>query len=73
LAFFIGRDCKMQSSFVFLMIRPGKCRGEAAAYVLMDLPVRGSRILRADFKNRHFARKREPDFTGRFEKTAICP
>lgn len=35
--FLIGRDCKMQSSFVFLMIRPGKCRGDAAAYVLMYL------------------------------------
>ncbi|EFZ33920.1 hypothetical protein HMPREF0542_11975 [Ligilactobacillus ruminis ATCC 25644] len=46
----------MQSSFVFLMIHPGKCREDAAAYVLMDLSVRGSLV-----------------FTGRFEKTEICP
>ncbi|MCI5768662.1 MAG: vitamin B12-binding protein [Ligilactobacillus ruminis] len=37
------------------------------------MPVRGSRILRAGLKKRRFARKREPGFTGRFEKTAICP
>ena len=73
MAFFIGHDCKMQSSFVFLMIRPGKCRGDAAVHVLMDLSVIGSRILRADLKKWRFARKSEPGFTGRFEKTRICP
>ncbi|EGM50296.1 hypothetical protein LRU_01978 [Ligilactobacillus ruminis SPM0211] len=41
--------------------------------MLMDLSVRGSRVLRADLKKRRFARKMEPDFTGRFEKTGICP
>ncbi|EGM50295.1 hypothetical protein LRU_01977 [Ligilactobacillus ruminis SPM0211] len=37
------------------------------------MPVIGSRILRADLKKRRFARKMEPGFTGRSEKTAFCP
>ena len=37
------------------------------------LPVTGCCILRADFKNRHFARNREPSFTGRFQKSPFCP
>ncbi len=31
------------------------------------------RRLRADLKKRGFARNREAGFTGRFEKTGICP
>ncbi|MFY4503932.1 vitamin B12-binding protein [Ligilactobacillus ruminis] len=31
------------------------------------------RRLRADLKKRGFARNREAGFTGRFEKTEICP
>ena len=31
------------------------------------------RHLRADLKKRGFARNREAGFTGRFEKTGICP
>ena len=31
------------------------------------------RHLRADFQKRRFARNREADFTGRFEKMRICP
>nr|WP_241481839.1 vitamin B12-binding protein [Ligilactobacillus ruminis] len=48
----------------------GRCRSICADG---DLPVRGSQVLRADLKKRRFARKRELYFTGRFEKTAICP
>ena len=29
--------------------------------------------LRADFKNRHFARNRGLHFTGRFQKSTFCP
>nr|WP_143454968.1 vitamin B12-binding protein [Ligilactobacillus ruminis] len=38
-----------------------------------DLPVIGSRGLRADFKNRGFARNRRLGFTDRFQKSRICP
>ena len=31
------------------------------------------RHLRADLQKRRFARNREEGFTGRFEKTGICP
>ena len=60
----------------------GRCRSICAdvfdfvhlrADLNVDLPVIGERVLRADLKKRHFARKREPGFTGRFEKTEICP
>ena len=37
------------------------------------LPVIERRVLRADLKKRGFARNREAGFTGRFEKTEICP
>ena len=37
------------------------------------MPVTGSRLLRANFKNRHFARNRELHFTGIFQKSAFCP
>ena len=37
------------------------------------LPVTVRRVLRADLQKRGFARNREADFTGRFEKTGICP
>ncbi|WDC83044.1 vitamin B12-binding protein [Ligilactobacillus ruminis] len=37
------------------------------------LPVAEVWILRADFKNRRFARNREPHFTGRFQKSLFCP
>ncbi|RGK46487.1 hypothetical protein DXD09_05665 [Ligilactobacillus ruminis] len=47
----------------------GRCRSICAD----GLSVRGSRVLRADLKKRHFARKMEPVFTGRFEKTRIYP
>jgi hypothetical protein len=60
----------MQSSFVFLMIRPGKMQGRCRS-ICAD--VFDFVHLRADFKNRHFTRKRELGFTGRFEKMAICP
>ncbi|EGM50324.1 hypothetical protein LRU_02006 [Ligilactobacillus ruminis SPM0211] len=29
--------------------------------------------LRANFKNRHFARNREAGFTGIFQKSTFCP
>jgi hypothetical protein len=47
----------------------GRCRSICAD----GLPVIGDRVLWADLKKRGFARKREPGFTGRFEKTRICP
>ncbi|WP_288720608.1 vitamin B12-binding protein [uncultured Ligilactobacillus sp.] len=37
------------------------------------LPVTVRRVLRADFKNRHFARNRGLHFTGRFQKSTFCP
>ncbi|RGK44448.1 vitamin B12-binding protein [Ligilactobacillus ruminis] len=37
------------------------------------LPVTGSCILRAYFKNRRFARNRGLHFTGRFQKSTFCP
>ncbi|MDB7636979.1 vitamin B12-binding protein [Ligilactobacillus ruminis] len=37
------------------------------------LPVTEGCILRAEFKNRHFARNREPHFTGKSQKSAFCP
>jgi len=30
-------------------------------------------LLRANFKNRHFARNRGLHFTGRFQKSPFCP
>ena len=33
----------------------------------------GLTSLRADFKNRRFARNREAGFTGRFQKSTFCP
>ena len=38
-----------------------------------DLPVTVRRILRANLQKRGFARNQAADFTGRFEKTEICP
>nr|WP_270351961.1 vitamin B12-binding protein [Ligilactobacillus ruminis] len=38
-----------------------------------DLPVIRRRGLRAYFKNRGFARNREPGVTGIFQKSGICP
>ncbi|WP_288552386.1 vitamin B12-binding protein [uncultured Ligilactobacillus sp.] len=37
------------------------------------MPVTVRRVLRADFKNRRFARNREAGFTGRFQKSTFCP
>ncbi|MBD9205416.1 MAG: vitamin B12-binding protein [Lactobacillus ruminis] len=37
------------------------------------LPVTEGWLLRADFKNRHFARNRRLAFTGKFPKSAFCP
>ncbi|RGK47248.1 vitamin B12-binding protein [Ligilactobacillus ruminis] len=37
------------------------------------LPVTGDWILRAKFKNQRFARNRGLSFTGRIQKSAICP
>ncbi|WP_288552930.1 vitamin B12-binding protein [uncultured Ligilactobacillus sp.] len=37
------------------------------------LPVTEGRILRANPKNRHFARNREPHFTGKSQKSLFCP
>nr|WP_270522707.1 vitamin B12-binding protein [Ligilactobacillus ruminis] len=37
------------------------------------LPVTEGRLLRANLKNRHFARNREPPFTGKSQKSPICP
>ncbi|MEE0004077.1 MAG: vitamin B12-binding protein [Ligilactobacillus ruminis] len=37
------------------------------------MPVIGIRILRADFKNRRFARNRGLHFTGIFQKSTFCP
>ena len=38
-----------------------------------DLPVTEDWVLRADFKNRGFARNRGLVFTGIFQKLRICP
>nr|WP_270351955.1 vitamin B12-binding protein [Ligilactobacillus ruminis] len=38
-----------------------------------DLPVIEDWVLRAYFKNRGFARNREPGVTGIFQKSRICP
>nr|WP_225357363.1 vitamin B12-binding protein [Ligilactobacillus ruminis] len=38
-----------------------------------DLPVTEDWVLRADFKNRGFARNRRLGFTGIFQKSGICP
>ncbi|AEN77497.1 Hypothetical protein LRC_01690 [Ligilactobacillus ruminis ATCC 27782] len=37
------------------------------------LPVSGCCLLRANPKNRRFARKRVLPFTGRFQKSPFCP
>ena len=37
------------------------------------LPVTGERLLRANPRNRHFARNRGAAFTGRFQKSTFCP
>ncbi|WDC79643.1 vitamin B12-binding protein [Ligilactobacillus ruminis] len=37
------------------------------------LPVTVRRVLRANFKNRRFARNRGLHFTGRFQKSPFCP
>ncbi|TGJ60708.1 vitamin B12-binding protein [Ligilactobacillus ruminis] len=37
------------------------------------LPVIGNWNLRANPKNRHFARNREPEFTGKSQKSPFCP
>nr|WP_270627076.1 vitamin B12-binding protein [Ligilactobacillus ruminis] len=37
------------------------------------LPVTKNWVLRAEFKNRHFARNRELHFTGRIQKSPFCP
>ena len=37
------------------------------------LPITGSCILRANLKNQRFARNRRLAFTGRFQKSPICP
>ncbi|EFZ35496.1 hypothetical protein HMPREF0542_10374 [Ligilactobacillus ruminis ATCC 25644] len=37
------------------------------------LPVTGDWILRANPRNRHFARNRGAAFTGRFQKSTFCP
>ncbi|MEE1509249.1 MAG: vitamin B12-binding protein [Ligilactobacillus ruminis] len=39
----------------------------------MVLPVTESSILRANFKNRHFARNRGLHFTGISQKSLFCP
>ncbi|MGO5155901.1 vitamin B12-binding protein [Ligilactobacillus ruminis] len=40
---------------------------------ISDLPVTGDCILRADPKNRRFARNRGLSFTGKIQKSAFCP
>ncbi|UWP41194.1 vitamin B12-binding protein [Ligilactobacillus ruminis] len=40
---------------------------------MLVLPVTGDWVLRADFKNRRFARNRGLSFTGRFQKSSFCP
>ncbi|WDC81099.1 vitamin B12-binding protein [Ligilactobacillus ruminis] len=40
---------------------------------MVILPVIRSRVLRADLKNRGFARNRGLGFTGIFQKSGICP
>ena len=37
------------------------------------LPVTGIYILRANLRNRHFARNGELHFTGKFKKSTFCP
>ncbi|MDD5957969.1 MAG: vitamin B12-binding protein [Ligilactobacillus ruminis] len=37
------------------------------------MPVIGSWNLRANLKNRHFARNRELKFTGKSQKSTFCP
>ena len=45
--------------------------GQITGIDVLSVTVR--RVLRADLQKRGFARNREADFTGRFEKTRICP
>ncbi|MBD8999624.1 MAG: vitamin B12-binding protein [Lactobacillus ruminis] len=40
---------------------------------ITHLPVIEGRLLRANLKNRRFARNRGLSFTGRFQKSPICP
>ncbi|MDB7642051.1 vitamin B12-binding protein [Ligilactobacillus ruminis] len=40
---------------------------------IAHLPVTEGRLLRADFKNRPFARNRGLTFTGRFQKSTLDP
>ncbi|TGJ60452.1 vitamin B12-binding protein [Ligilactobacillus ruminis] len=40
---------------------------------IVVLPVMEGWVLRANLKNRHFARNRGLAFTGRFQKSAFCP
>ncbi|MDD6172143.1 MAG: vitamin B12-binding protein [Ligilactobacillus ruminis] len=37
------------------------------------LPVIGSQNLRSNPRNRHFARNRESEFTGKSQKSPFCP
>ena len=37
------------------------------------LPVTEDCILRANLKNRHFDRNREPPFTGKSQESTFCP
>ncbi|RGK46821.1 vitamin B12-binding protein [Ligilactobacillus ruminis] len=40
---------------------------------IVVLPVTGDWVLRANLKNRHFARNGRLGFTGKSQKSPICP
>lgn len=40
---------------------------------IVHLPVTENRLLRANLKNRYFARNQRLHFTGKFQKSPICP
>ena len=59
--------------FIKTLKRNEVLTGLRADFKIDVLPVTADCILRADFKNRHFARNREAGFTGRFQKSTFCP
>jgi len=63
---FCGNDCR-RSPFLFLMMFYGQISKIAI------LPVTEGWLLRADFKNRLFARNRGLAFTGKSQKSPFCP
>ncbi|MFJ6910504.1 MAG: hypothetical protein ACIRZM_09870, partial [Ligilactobacillus ruminis] len=61
-----GHNRKNQDALRFTANHPGFIYN-------VVLPVTVGCILRADFKNRHFARNQGPHFTGISQKSTFCP